>query len=322
MQIDPRHLVHFATIVETGSFTAAAQALGTTQPALSRLVADLEKRLDVLLLESRRKPVSPTRTGRELADQGFAIRAAMADASLIADEARKGARGLIRIGAPPFICDFALPVCIPAFHARYNNVAFEITAAYSRELRGMIARNELDIALALTGPASRPRLQARHLIDIEHAIVCRNGHPLLRKRRASGAGSSVQGVLAQAGWIGHAANSVLRDVMRGALAAAGLESVNEVAVSGSAGVIATLLSNSDYLAVLPVFSVLDALERRELALVPFALDYPALPLYAVTREVAAKDVARDAFVSALAKQFSTMQANAATALKKRRDGQV
>ena len=132
MKIDPRHLVQFAAIVETGSFTAAAQALGTTQPALSRLVAELEQRLDVLLLENRRKPVTPTRTGRELASQGLAIRAAMADASLIAEEVRKGARGLIRIGAPPFICDFALPLCIPPFRARHPNVAFEITAAYSR----------------------------------------------------------------------------------------------------------------------------------------------------------------------------------------------
>lgn len=74
MLIDPKHLIQLSEIVDCGSFTLAAERLNTSQPALSRMATDLEKRLGAPVFASRRNSVTPTALGREIADYGRSIR--------------------------------------------------------------------------------------------------------------------------------------------------------------------------------------------------------------------------------------------------------
>ncbi len=310
MQIDPRHLVQFAAIIEHQSFSTAAKALGTTQPGLSRMVGEMERRLRVKLLAQRRRPVVPTSIGRELAERGAIVRAAIADASLIAGDARKGTRGLLRIGAPPFICDFALAKIIPSYRQARPNVSFDITASYSDELREMLTHNQLDLALGLTSiNQGGPRLRYQPLIDIAHAIVCRQGHAILRSGKTIRADQ-----LATAEWISHAENSKLFEVMRDSLAMIGLQDVANVVKSESAGVITTLVQSSDCLTVLPIFSVLDALEEGALSIVPVALPYPLVPLCAMVPIASSVDRVRDHFTTYLRGRFADFQHRSQTLL--------
>jgi DNA-binding transcriptional LysR family regulator len=62
-EIEIRHVRAFLTVVDRGGFTAAAAELRITQPALSRTVADLERRLGERLLDRDHRPVQPTRAG-------------------------------------------------------------------------------------------------------------------------------------------------------------------------------------------------------------------------------------------------------------------
>lgn len=61
-----RHFRAFVTVVDTGSFTAAAAALHITQPALSRMVAGLERQLGQQLIDRTGQPVRPTPAGATL----------------------------------------------------------------------------------------------------------------------------------------------------------------------------------------------------------------------------------------------------------------
>ena len=76
MIIDPRYLMQIAAIVECGSFSAAAERLGTSQPALSRTISIIERRTGLALFDRNSRPPTPTDAGRALADQGRAIRKA------------------------------------------------------------------------------------------------------------------------------------------------------------------------------------------------------------------------------------------------------
>ena len=60
MKIDPRHLEMLAAIVDHGGVTEGANALGKTQPSVSRSESELEKRLGVELFESNKRPLRPT----------------------------------------------------------------------------------------------------------------------------------------------------------------------------------------------------------------------------------------------------------------------
>jgi hypothetical protein len=76
MQIDPKHLMIIAEISDAGGFTEAAVSLGTSQPAISRVVKMLEQRLGEPIFHRVRKPLQLTSAGAILADQGRAIRTA------------------------------------------------------------------------------------------------------------------------------------------------------------------------------------------------------------------------------------------------------
>ena len=73
MKIDERHLVQLAAVVQAGGVTEGAAMLGLSQPAVSRTLAMLERRLGEPLFLKGRRPLQPTPLGRALADHGQAM---------------------------------------------------------------------------------------------------------------------------------------------------------------------------------------------------------------------------------------------------------
>src|SRR5205823_8027793 len=78
-------------VVQTGSMSKAAALLNTTQPAISRSIAELERTVGVRLLERNPQGVEPTQYGRALLDGGVAVfddlRQAVKNIEFLADPA-------------------------------------------------------------------------------------------------------------------------------------------------------------------------------------------------------------------------------------------
>src|SRR4051794_32056784 len=91
------------TVVQAGSMGKAAERLNTTQPNVSRSVAELELTLGVRLLDRSRQGVKPTEYGRALLDCGVAVfdelRQGVKNIEFISDPAT----GNVRIGCNPFL---------------------------------------------------------------------------------------------------------------------------------------------------------------------------------------------------------------------------
>jgi len=68
-----RDLHVFVTVVQRGSMAKAAQQLNVTQPAVSKVIADLEHTLGVRLLDRRPQGVAPTIYGQALLKRGSAV---------------------------------------------------------------------------------------------------------------------------------------------------------------------------------------------------------------------------------------------------------
>jgi DNA-binding transcriptional LysR family regulator len=96
-------------VVQAGSMSKAAEFLNTTQPAVSRSIADLEHAFGVRLLDRSRQAVELTEYGRALLDGGVAmfddLRQAVKNIEFLADptagEIRVGAHGLARLASQP-----------------------------------------------------------------------------------------------------------------------------------------------------------------------------------------------------------------------------
>ena len=100
MKLQDLHVL--MTVVQAGSMGKAAQRLNTSQPNISRSIAELEHALGVRLLDRHRQGVEPTEYGRALLDCGVAVfddlRQGVKNIEFLADPAA----GEVRIGCIPF----------------------------------------------------------------------------------------------------------------------------------------------------------------------------------------------------------------------------
>jgi DNA-binding transcriptional LysR family regulator len=99
-RINLNRLVYFTTVVDTGSFTAAARRLGVVKAVVSHQVAQLEGELGVMLLERTTRRVVPTEIGRRFDERCRDILDLADGAVRLVREAPDSVHGVLRLGAP------------------------------------------------------------------------------------------------------------------------------------------------------------------------------------------------------------------------------
>lgn len=87
----------FVKVVQSGSFTRAADALGTRKSHLSRVVSTLERRLGARLLERSTRAMHLTEIGREVFERAVGILGAVEDTERIAQQLHAEPRGTLRL---------------------------------------------------------------------------------------------------------------------------------------------------------------------------------------------------------------------------------
>ena len=184
MKIDPRQLMQLSAVVETGGLTEAAALLGTSQPAISRMLSALEARLGQPVVLRDRRPLQPTALGRALAEQGDAIRLAARRSGEAADALRRGERGTVRLGGTPFFTDALISGMIAEFHRAHPSVRVDQRYGYTGELKALVKSGQLDLAICpveLLGEGDED-LTFQELLPGRNVVACRVGHPLLQVR--------------------------------------------------------------------------------------------------------------------------------------------
>jgi DNA-binding transcriptional LysR family regulator len=115
-------LAFFATVVKEGSLSAAARALDVSPPAVSKRLAQLERRLGVRLLHRTTRRIGLTAEGEAYVEVGRRILSEIADLEQRISSARAAPRGLLRVNATlGFGRTYVAPV-VSAFQRRYPEV--------------------------------------------------------------------------------------------------------------------------------------------------------------------------------------------------------
>jgi len=186
MKIDERHLVQLAAVVEAGGVTEAAALLGTSQPAISRTIAMLEKRVGEPLFIAGRRPLQPTALGRQLAIHGKAILSASRKASETLSSFRRGASGRVRIGGVPFFMDAIVSGIIASFQTMEPGIHFDQSYGHFNDLVSGLTANEIDLAVTPAGTQEiSAELVFEPLIPARNVVACNAAHPLLTRRKLS-----------------------------------------------------------------------------------------------------------------------------------------
>lgn len=294
MKIDPKRLAVIEVIRTEASLTRAAEILGTSQPALSRTISDLEIRLGAPVFDRTSRPWALTRLGEVLAQQGATVLRAQARAEQEFDAFRSGARGRLRIAGPPFFTDGAISHMLPAFQERFPDVAFELSYGYAEELRDAVSSGRADLAVYPLGVGEiLEDLTFTRLIDGRNVIVCRERHPILRLDYPRPL------ALLDHGWIMPPEGSPLAADMAAILSDLQMHEAEIVLHGGSLAAVLSYVARSDTLTVLPEAVALTMGPVHGLRQVPIATRTPSRPLGVLTRPTAELGHAARAFIEHL-----------------------
>lgn len=278
MLMDARHLEQLAAIVDHNTLQEAAAYLGTSQPALSRVIRQMEERIGVLLFERGSRPLVVTEMGRRLSDQGRAIKAARARAAQDISLTARGMSGVLKIGAPPFLCERLVSDAIAAFFERRQDIEVQLISDYFPDLERGILLNQIDVLICPVKLviSSKQDLSIEPLFQDEHVIVARKDHPFVRKANITTED------LESADWIGHARRSMLRSDMATALASIGVKNLKLGFHSESAGANFEMLRRTDFLTVLPKYALSKTQTDSGLTILPLRFATAALTVGMMT----------------------------------------
>src|SRR5687767_7432616 len=147
------HLQTFHDVVELGSFSAAAERLNLTQPAVSLQMRQLERQLGVQLIERIARRATPTAAGLALLDHIRRIEAAVGDAVEAMAEHATGTTGRVRLGTGATACIYLLPPTLRALRTKYPGLGIVVSTGNSQATIKAVEDNTIDVAL-VTAPVS------------------------------------------------------------------------------------------------------------------------------------------------------------------------
>ncbi len=143
--LDTDQLRSFLAIVDTGSFTRAAERVHKTQSAVSMHIRRLEEQLGCVLFVKQGRGARLTEEGERLIE--FARRIVQVEAGAFAALSRKGLKGAARLGIPDDYAESFLAEILARFNRRHPLVEVSVNCEASTDLAPQVAAGALDLAL-------------------------------------------------------------------------------------------------------------------------------------------------------------------------------
>ena len=222
-------LAVFRAVMEHGTMTAAAEAEGISQPAISAQVKVLERYYGTALLQRTGRGVAPTATGQVVADHARRILVLVDELDRLVHDLEGLKSGRLVIGASSTVGEQFLPAHLGRFHAAYPGVALEVQIGNTGEITAAVMARELDFAFVGRPPEDDQLIAEPVFADQVVAFVA-PGDPLLRDAPlAPAALSGRQYVLRERG-------SATRDLALHCLATAGCEPAHVIELGSNEAV--------------------------------------------------------------------------------------
>src|SRR5437016_3629797 len=127
MKLQDLHVL--MTVVQSGSMGKAAERLNTSQPNISRSIAELEHALGVRLLDRHRQGIEPTEYGRALLNCGVAVFDDLQQGVKTIEFLADPAAGEVRIGCTPILGASFVSAVIDRLSRHYPRIVFHLVTA-------------------------------------------------------------------------------------------------------------------------------------------------------------------------------------------------
>jgi len=157
----------FSSIVDTGSFSAAARRLNLTQPTISQRIRELESAIGASLFFRRGPRILLTPEGQALVDYSSRVLGAAGDLAAHF-QGRNPLKGVLRLGVPSTFAVTCMTELLMRLDRRYPNLKASVQISDSATMEQMLEAHQLDIAI-LVEPVSSARVRQQPLGNDELA---------------------------------------------------------------------------------------------------------------------------------------------------------
>jgi DNA-binding transcriptional LysR family regulator len=259
-------------VVQAGSMSKAAAILNTTQPAISRSIAELETTIGVRLLDRTPQGVAPTESGRALLDGGVAVfddlRQAVKNIEFLADPTA----GEVRVGSTPLLAASFVSAVTDRLSRRYPRMVFRLVTGYVETLHRELSERNVDLLIARRfGPIADERLSFEFLFDDPSVVVAGAQSPWVRRRRIEFA------ELVNELWVLPPPGSGIASVAIEAFRASAHGYPRTTVVTDSPQVRMSLLATGRFVTILPSSALKFPTRRSELKVLPVELPKIRVP---------------------------------------------
>ena len=165
----------FASVVEHKSFSAAAERLGISQPAVSLQIRQLERRFGVKLIERVGRNATPTAAGLEFLGHARNVEAAVGAATEAMAPHASGTIGRVSLGTGATACIYLLPPILRDVRQRLPSLDIVVSTGNTPDILRAVEENRIDVGL-VTLPAPGRMFDIRPVIADEFvAVTSREG---------------------------------------------------------------------------------------------------------------------------------------------------
>ena len=232
-----------AAAIEEGSLRKAAERLGVSQPALSKLVRELELELSTTLLTRTSKGVVATAQGKVLHSHSLAVHRELQAARSEIAQIGGSMVGDIRIAAVPLAVMLLIPETLRTFSKAYPHIRLSVTEELYMTQLQKLRNKEVDIALGGIPDNLAPgEFDMEPLVSTRMVVVMRKGHPLAKSTRLQ--------QLAKAKWV-YTNVAPETGYAKALFEANGLPAPPVGAIVNSTLTLLSLIANGDYVGLLP-----------------------------------------------------------------------
>lgn len=303
MKLSETHLMQLSAVVDAGSVSKGAAALGVSQPALSRNLAALEARIGKPLFLRGRRPLEATDLGARLAAHGRRILTESRRASEAVQSLLSGNRGRVRVGGVPFFMDAMISRMVAGFQNAHPQVMIEQSYGNLTEVAQALRGEQLDLGVVPLGTGGTPEgLSFRPILAARNIVAARVGHPLLRTKRLAMAD------LRDFPWIAPLPGSPLLADLFAIRATLGAGELDIRYSGGSLMSVINYMSETDALAVLPFSVVFAERKQNRITVLPVDIPQPQRNLGLLSHPDPSRNPAAAALAAHVAGAFESMQA--------------
>ena len=264
-----RHLSVFAAVARSGSMQRAAVDVHLTQPAVSKLIAELEAMFGASLFVRSKRGVSLTECGQALLAGAQTVLNDLADTEKTIAAISAGLIGRIRIGVLPVAEARLLPSALLTLRRRAPGVRVRIEEGSRTFLLSALLRGELDCVIGrLHHRAAEDDVVHVPLLELPICVICAPSHPLARARRVTFRD------LAAYPWILPQEGAPIRAIIEREFAAAGLMPPVPAVESTSIRLNHALTADTDLICVMTADAALAYAKAGDLVRLPVTIGTP------------------------------------------------